>query len=103
MSLLRGQDDTQARPMMTRAWPWKEEDKCLSHLVKGFLHLYRIRPLVTGTSQVQATSVCSSHSAKSCYNVELFSNQAAYLLQNKERQSRVKEAKAGAERGDDEG
>lgn len=37
------------------------------------------------------------------YHAELFSNQAAYLLQNKQRQSWVKEAEAGAERGDDEG
>lgn len=37
------------------------------------------------------------------YSAELFDSQATYLLQNEERQSRIKEAKACAERVDDEG
>lgn len=37
------------------------------------------------------------------YSAELFDNQATYLLQNKERKSRIKEAKTWAERVDDEG
>lgn len=36
-------------------------------------------------------------------NAELFSNQATYLLQSKERQGRIKEAKTSAERVDDKG
>lgn len=37
------------------------------------------------------------------YSAELFDSQATYLLQNKERQSRIKEPKACAERVDNEG